>query len=161
MTTLERNIGVCLRFIAACTEEGRCAAAEEAREILSGCDECDRSHSIPEKAEDLLTFVGVPCHLSGYNYLACAIGIVVDKPSIMFKSVTKELYPKVAEAFGSTTQKVERAVRHAVEYSFNNADWDELKKIFGGTISKDLGKVTNAQFIATLAKEVRRQVYGG
>ena len=163
MTTLERNIGVCLRFIAACDDESRRAAAQEAREILEDDSfVTGEPVGVREVVEDLLTRAGIPCHLSGYRYLACAITMAAENPEIMRGSVTSVLYPKVAEVFNvAKWANVERAIRHVIAWTFSNTGYDELVRLFGNSISKDNGCVTNSQFIATLAKEVRRQVYGG
>ena len=94
--------------------------------------------------------IGVPAHIKGYNYLRAAIEEVVKDPT-MIEAVTKRLYPKVAKKFQSTTSKVERAIRHAVEVAWNRGDWETLNKFFGNTIDASKGKPTNSEFIALIA----------
>lgn len=109
-----------------------------------------------EKARNLqirniLIGMGVRNGILGYDYLKTAINLVLDEPS-MVNRITKELYPEVAKIHNTTASRVERAIRHAIEVAFTNPLGDELKdKIFGNSISYDLGKPTNTQFIAAVA----------
>lgn len=107
------------------------------------------------KIEQTLLDIGVPAHLSGFKCLTDAVGLVEKNPAYL-RSITKELYPKVALLNGSNSTRVERAMRHAIEASFDrNRDPEAIKKYFGNTISANTGKVTNAEFIAIIAMNVR------
>ena len=98
--------------------------------------------------------IGVPAHIKGYQYLRCAILMTIDDDDII-NSVTKVLYPSVAKKFGTTTSRVERAIRHAIEVAWDRGDVDVLNSYFGYTIQNSRGKPTNSEFIAMIADNLR------
>ena len=98
--------------------------------------------------------IGVPAHIKGYQYLRCAILMTIDDDDII-NSVTKVLYPSVAKRFGTTTSRVERAIRHAIEVAWDRGDVDTLNSYFGYTIQNSRGKPTNSEFIAMIADNLR------
>lgn len=73
----------------------------------------------------------------------------------MINSVTKLLYPTVAKAFNTTSSRVERAIRHAIEVAWDRGDVDTLNAYFGYTIHNSRGKPTNSEFIAMIADKLR------
>ncbi|MBO5788896.1 MAG: sporulation transcription factor Spo0A, partial [Clostridia bacterium] len=94
--------------------------------------------------------IGVPAHIKGYQYLRCAI-LMTIRDSDIINSVTKVLYPSVAKKFDTTTSRVERAIRHAIEVAWDRGDIDTLNAYFGYTIQNNRGKPTNSEFIAMIA----------
>ena len=98
--------------------------------------------------------IGVPAHIKGYQYLRYAIIMAIDDADII-NSVTKVLYPTVAKKFGTTTSRVERAIRHAIEVAWDRGDVDTLNSYFGYTIQNSRGKPTNSEFIAMIADNLR------
>ena len=114
-----------------------------------------------EKTEDLETQVtkvihqiGVPAHIKGYQYLRTAI-IMTVADSELINSVTKILYPSVAKKYSTTSSRVERAIRHAIEVAWDRGDLDVLNSIFGYTVQNTRGKPTNSEFIALIADNLR------
>lgn len=103
---------------------------------------------------DIIHKIGVPAHIKGYRYLRRAIVDVVFHPELI-NAVTKQLYPRVAEAFGTTPSRVERAMRHAIEVAWDRGDIDFLCSYFGSTIQNSRGKPTNSEFIAMVADKLR------
>lgn len=98
--------------------------------------------------------IGVPAHVKGYRYVREAIKITIENPE-MLNSVTKVLYPTVAKTFKSTSSRVERAIRHAIELAWDRGDVDVLNAYFGYTIQCNRGKPTNSEFIAMVADKIR------
>ncbi len=98
--------------------------------------------------------IGVPAHIKGYQYLRTAILLTV-KDSDIINSVTKVLYPSVAKKYSTTTSRVERAIRHAIEVAWDRGDVDTLNSYFGYTIQNNRGKPTNSEFIAMIADNLR------
>ena len=94
--------------------------------------------------------IGVPAHIRGYQYLRTAIMMTVRDNDII-NSVTKVLYPSVAKKYSTTTSRVERAIRHAIEVAWDRGDVDTLNSYFGYTIQNNRGKPTNSEFIAMIA----------
>ncbi len=98
--------------------------------------------------------IGVPAHIKGYQYLRTAIMLTIQDSDII-NSVTKVLYPSVAKKYQTTTSRVERAIRHAIEVAWDRGDVDTLNSYFGYTIQNNRGKPTNSEFIAMIADNLR------
>ncbi|MBQ9019620.1 MAG: sporulation transcription factor Spo0A [Bacilli bacterium] len=98
--------------------------------------------------------LGVPSHIKGYQYIREGITLVYKKPEIV-GGITKELYPEIAKKFDSTVSRVERAIRHAIEVSWNRGNWDLMEEIFGHSVDIDKAKPTNSEFIVTIADKMR------
>lgn len=103
---------------------------------------------------DIIHQIGVPAHIKGYHYLREAIIMSVNDPEII-NSVTKQLYPSVAKRFSTTSSRVERAIRHAIEVAWDRGDVDVLNSYFGYTIHNTKGKPTNSEFIAMISDKLR------
>ena len=58
--------------------------------------------------------IGVPAHIKGYQYLRDSIMMAVCDMDIL-NSITKQLYPSIAEKFDTTPSRVERSIRNAIE----------------------------------------------
>lgn len=119
-------------------------------------------HSLFSDAEleiqvtDIIHKIGVPAHIKGYHYLRESI-ILAVKDSEIINSVTKQLYPTVAKRFNTTSSRVERAIRHAIEVAWDRGDVEVLNSYFGYTIHNSRGKPTNSEFIAMIADKLRLQ----
>ena len=98
--------------------------------------------------------IGIPAHIKGYQYLRSAILMTIEDNEII-NSVTKILYPSVAKKYATTTSRVERAIRHAIEVAWDRGDIDTLNSYFGYTIQNNRGKPTNSEFIAMIADNLR------
>ncbi len=102
----------------------------------------------------MLHELGMPSHIKGYQYIREAISMMYENPEII-GGITKELYPELALKFDTTVSRVERAIRHAIEVSWNRGDWDLMEDIFGHSVDIDKAKPTNSEFIVTLADKLR------
>ncbi|MDO4831699.1 MAG: sporulation transcription factor Spo0A [Clostridia bacterium] len=109
------------------------------------------------KVTQILHEIGVPAHIKGYHYLRDSIIMSVEKPEII-NAVTKQLYPSVAKKYETTSSRVERAIRHAIEVAWDRGDIDVLNSYFGYTIHNDRGKPTNSEFIAMISDRLRLQI---
>ena len=98
--------------------------------------------------------IGVPAHIKGYQYLRSAILMTIDDPTLI-NAVTKILYPSVAKQYRTTSSRVERAIRHAIEVAWDRGDVDTLNGFFGYTVQNARGKPTNSEFIAMIADNLR------
>lgn len=107
---------------------------------------------------NLLHSLGMPSHIKGYTYIRDGINLMYNKPS-MLGAITKELYPEIASMYDTTSSRVERAIRHAIEVSWNRGDYDVMEEIFGHSVDYDRAKPTNSEFIATLADKLRLEVH--
>lgn len=106
---------------------------------------------------EIIHQIGVPAHIKGYHYLREAIILSVKNNSII-NSVTKLLYPTIAKKYNTTSSRVERAIRHAIEVAWDRGDIDVLNSYFGYTIQNDRGKPTNSEFIAMISDKLRLQL---
>lgn len=103
---------------------------------------------------EIIHQIGVPAHIKGYHYLREAIMLSIKDAEII-NSVTKLLYPTVAKHFSTTSSRVERAIRHAIEVAWDRGDVNVLNSYFGYTIHNSRGKPTNSEFIAMIADKLR------
>lgn len=103
---------------------------------------------------DMIHEIGVPAYIKGYQYLREAIMMAVDDPG-MISSITKILYPTIAKRFQTTSSRVERAIRHAIEVAWSRGRMETLDAMFGYTIDTGKGKPTNSEFIALIADRIR------
>ena len=122
--------------------------------VLKKEDEGDLSSSIENHVTHIIHEIGVPAHIKGYQYLRTAIIMAVNNGEVI-NSVTKILYPTVAKKYQTTTSRVERAIRHAIEVAWDRGDVDTLNSYFGYTIQNNRGKPTNSEFIAMIADNLR------
>lgn len=116
--------------------------------------------SLEMKVTQTLHQIGVPAHIKGYQYLREAILMAInDEESI--NAVTKLLYPGVAKKYATTSSRVERAIRHAIEVAWDRGDVEVLNSYFGYTIQSSRGKPTNSEFVAMIADKFRLQLKAG
>ncbi len=106
---------------------------------------------------DELKNLGIPCNLIGYRYLRRAVALCIQDPDAI-KHIVKGLYANVAEQYGTTVSRTERAIRHCVAVCFDRSDPDTIEAYFGRTVSARKGHATNAEFIAMVAENVRRKM---
>lgn len=114
----------------------------------------NQTPDIETQVTKIIHQIGVPAHIKGYQYLRSAI-LMTIKDSDIINSVTKVLYPTVAKQYQTTTSRVERAIRHAIEVAWDRGDVDTLNSYFGYTIQNNRGKPTNSEFIAMIADNLR------
>jgi len=114
--------------------------------------------AVPDNIEyvvtDIIHQIGIPAHIKGYHYLRTAILLSVEN-SEMINCVTKLLYPTVAKQYSTTSSRVERAIRHAIEIAWDRGNVDTLNSFFGYTIHTAKGKPTNSEFIALIADKLK------
>ena len=108
---------------------------------------------LDEKITNIFITVGIPAHIKGYQFLREAVRMAVENPSII-NSITKKLYPSIAERYETSASKVERAIRHAIEVAWNRGKIERINSIFGLDIYGDNEKPTNGEFIALVADKM-------
>ena len=119
--------------------------------------ETDLAAKLRLQVTEILHQIGVPAHIKGYHYLRDSILMAVEDPEII-NAVTKQLYPSVAKRYNTTSSRVERAIRHAIEVAWDRGDVDVLNSYFGYTIHNTRGKPTNSEFIAMIADKLSLQI---
>ena len=102
----------------------------------------------------MLHELGMPSHIKGYQYIREGIIMIYNNPDFI-GGITKELYPDIASKFNTTVSRVERAIRHAIEVSWNRGNWDLMEEVFGHSVDIDKAKPTNSEFIVTIADKLR------
>ena len=112
------------------------------------------SNNLQISITKILHELGVPSHIKGYTYIREGISIIYERPEVI-GGITKELYPDIARTFRTTVSRVERAIRHAIEVSWNRGNWDLMEEIFGHSVDIDKAKPTNSEFIVTVADKLR------
>ena len=127
-------------------EINRQPAKQEESSVALGNLETDVTNIIHE--------IGVPAHIKVYQYLRDAIILSVNDME-MLNSITKILYPTIAKKHQTTSSRVERAIRHAIEVAWSRGKMDTIDALFGYTVSTGKGKPTNSEFIALIADKIR------
>ena len=111
-------------------------------------------NNLEKSTTKILHELGMPSHIKGYQYIRDGIMMLYEKPEVI-GGITKELYPEVAAKYDTTVSRVERAIRHAIEVSWNRGNWQLMEEIFGHSVDIDKAKPTNSEFIVTIADKLR------
>ena len=106
---------------------------------------------------DIMLDIGVPAHLKGYHYLRDAI-LLSGRDMEVVSSVTKLLYPTVAKRFKTTNQKVERAIRNAIEVSWERGNTETFERMFGYSAQEGRTRPTNSEYMARIADMIRLDI---
>lgn len=112
-----------------------------------------RTKQLDGKITNIFITVGIPAHIKGYQFLREAIKMAIDNPEII-NSITKRLYPSIAERFETSASKVERAIRHAIEVAWNRGKIENINTLFGVKVYSNNEKPTNGEFIALVADKM-------
>lgn len=113
-----------------------------------------REGDLENRVTNLLHEIGIPAHIKGYHYLRDSIIMAVQDMDVL-NAITKVLYPTVAKRYQTTSSRVERAIRHAIEVAWNRGKLDTLDELFGYTVSTGKGKPTNSEFVALIADTIQ------
>ena len=119
----------------------------------------EQEKNLEAEVTSIIHEVGVPAHIKGYQYLREAIIMSVNDMD-MLNSITKILYPTIAKKFDTTSSRVERAIRHAIEVAWSRGKMDTIDEMVGYTSSNGKGKPTNSEFIALITDRIRLQMKG-
>ncbi len=125
---------------------------QDAAEKVS-CIKSSKNRILDEKISNIFITVGIPAHIKGYQFLREAIKMAIDNPEII-NSITKQLYPCIAERFETSASKVERAIRHAIEVAWNRGKIENINNLFGLKVYNSNEKPTNGEFIALVADKM-------
>ena len=109
-----------------------------------------KSNKIESEVSVLLHDLGIPTHVRGYQYIREGVMLLYASDGIS-SLVTKEIYPKIANKYQTTSSRVERAIRHAIEISWTRGDIKLMEDIFGNSVDFDRSRPTNSEFLSTLA----------
>ena len=123
-------------------------------QIMNGIQYAQEPSDLESQVTEIIHRIGVPAHIKGYQYLRTAIMMTMEDNDLI-NAVTKVLYPAVAKKYQTTSSRVERAIRHAIEVAWDRGDIDTLNAFFGYTIQNERGKPTNSEFIAMIADNMR------
>lgn len=118
---------------------------------------CPPENSLEIDVTNMIHEIGVPAHIKGYQYLRDAILLSVEDTE-MLNSITKILYPTIAKRHQTTSSRVERAIRHAIEVAWSRGKMDTIDELFGYTVNNRKGKPTNSEFIALIADKIRLEL---
>lgn len=112
-----------------------------------------KQKQLDERITNIFITVGIPAHIKGYQFLREAIKMAIDSPEII-NSITKKLYPSIADKFDTSASKVERAIRHAIEVAWNRGKIENINNLFGIRVYGNNEKPTNGEFIALVADKM-------
>lgn len=130
--------------------------------MRQACQPAENIFAFPSALEGIVTAqlhqLGMPAHLKGFRYVREAIMLAVRDPDIL-NALTKELYPRVANAFYANPSQVERSIRTAIEHTWDSGNQTMLQTYFRFSVSATKGKPCNGHFIAILSEDIRRQLH--
>jgi len=133
---------------------------QQSRQAVSMPAAEDSELALEIKVTEVIHQIGVPAHIKGYQYLRDAIMMAVHDMEAV-GAITKILYPSIAKKYHTTSSRVERAIRHAIEVAWDRGDLETLQSYFGYTVSGIKGKPTNSEFISMIADRLRLQLKAG
>ena len=122
-------------------------------EVLDNNRGQSETRQLDEKISNIFISIGIPAHIKGYQFLREAVKLAVEEPEII-GSITKKLYPTIAERFETSSSKVERGMRHAIEVAWNRGKIENINNIFGLKIYNRNEKPTNGELIALIADKM-------
>jgi len=130
--------------------------SESPNPVFGAINQMTDGFDLEAEITHVLHEIGVPAHIKGYLYLRESIDMIYHEIELL-GSITKTLYPDVAKKYKTTSSRVERAIRHAIEVAWARGNHDATSKIFGYTVNKEKAKPTNSEFIAMIADRLRLQ----
>lgn len=155
MITMKQQLEALMRL---CTAENESERQDAKEQVMRMLEESGRQDADPETiVREVMLELGAPDHLSGHAYMVEALLICLED-RMYINNITFGIYPQVAAKFNTTAARVERAMRHLIEVTWDRGDMDVLGKYFGNTISGHRGKPTNGEFIARITNVVRQQL---
>lgn len=122
-------------------------------EVLDNNKGQEVDRQLDERISNIFISIGIPAHIKGYQFLREAVKLAVEEPDII-GSITKKLYPTIAERFETSSSKVERGMRHAIEVAWNRGKIENINNIFGLKIYNRNEKPTNGELIALIADKM-------
>lgn len=160
MNNLERKVNLLVTWATSEDEASRKKAVEALKELscelspVVDSSSLDKDTLVRNITIELLKELGVPCNLTGYDYTIAAIRILVSDLRYYSSRMTSGVYRTVAFECDAADIRVERCIRHAIEFAWNNGDTDVFYKYFGNSVSRNKGKPTNSHFLVTLARVI-------
>lgn len=149
------DYSVVISRIKGLNDKGRPAKRNELRKVNPYESSGEyRERNLEADVTNIIHDIGVPAHIKGYQYLRDAIIMSVEDMD-MLNSITKILYPTIAKRHRTTSSRVERAIRHAIEVAWSRGNMDTINYMFGYTINTGKGKPTNSEFVALIADHIR------
>ncbi|MFC0188330.1 sporulation transcription factor Spo0A [Fictibacillus aquaticus] len=145
------NLANQIRQICGSESSSHSRSSSQARSHLSSIKQ---PRNLDASITSIIHEIGVPAHIKGYMYLREAISMVYNDIELL-GSITKVLYPDIAKKFNTTSSRVERAIRHAIEVAWSRGNIDSISSLFGYTVSMSKAKPTNSEFIAMVADKLR------
>ncbi len=116
--------------------------------------ESNKKANLEIQISELLHNLGIPSHVRGYQYIRDGIVLLYNKNSYV-SYITKDVYPEIAYKYETTSSRVERAIRHAIEISWDRGDLDLMENLFGHSVDYERSKPTNSEYINTIADRLK------
>ena len=111
------------------------------------------THRVDQQISTILLEIGIPAHIKGYKFLREGIKLAMNETTIV-NSITKQLYPAIAAKYATTPSKVERAIRHAIDVSFNRGQIEKINRAFNVDVFNRKDKPTNGEFVSAIADKL-------
>lgn len=113
-----------------------------------------KENDLEIRVTEILAELDVRMDTSGFRYLRESI-IYIVKAIPRRPSITKELYPHVAECFGTTAPRAERAMRAAIEMAFRSLPYETALKFYLGYTFAEGDRPSVGEFVFAVAEYMR------
>jgi len=130
-------------------------AGGNAQLVTGGTAENRPAETVDERITNLFLTLGIPAHIKGYQYLREAVHMVLENQDVINR-ITKELYPGIARRFETSSSKVERAMRHAIEVAWSRGRLDAVNRMYGYKVFDAMDKPTNGEYISCVSELIKR-----
>ena len=107
-----------------------------------------KQDAVQSQLNHTLIRLGTKPNLKGYQYLKTAVELCLNDREEL-DGITKRLYPSVARKHRTSADKVEHAIRHAIESAWTRGNMEEQMRIFGYSSESGM-RPTNSEFITGL-----------
>lgn len=109
--------------------------------------------SIYDKVAEILKKLGIAPDKNGFHYLRKAIYECYLEPSLL-TSITKEIYPMLAQSFSKKESCIERSIRSAIETGWDRGNYEYSNELFSNCVDYYKTKPTNGEFIAIIVDKI-------
>ena len=131
--------------------------AEVGSTIDEGIERQLNDSYIEKNVSAILNNTGIFPNLKGYKYLKSAI-LYGYKDESMLDGITKVLYPRIARENNTTGDRVERAIRHAIESAWKKYGGNDFYEKMGFPDKEKKQRPTNSEYIYAVLEYLKNSI---
>ncbi|MDE6502265.1 MAG: sporulation initiation factor Spo0A C-terminal domain-containing protein [Ruminococcus sp.] len=121
--------------------------------LIRHCLDMENYKKQVEKATaKALLYMGFHAHFRGYRYTIDTVYLVIEHPEYI-NNFKNNIYPRIAEMYGVSSESVERAIRGSIDTAFDKY-MNRFEEFFGNAVYKP--PIT--EFITFCAEKIKLEV---